>query len=674
MLAAILKPTMANAILCLSLGYIISPFANDGAFFCKGLSIPNWQGAKSPRKTLTSLSLASSSPLFRNNRQAKSTTALFVATNVTSMNDATGISISKDEVTLSKNQEALSNRKFPRTWVPLASVFELDPDRPTPLEFLDQKFVCYKQTTNDDIQDDWIVMDDVCPHRLVPLSEGRINRVTDNATSTTTIQCSYHGWEFDGSQNGACTKIPQAIPELEAMAMASPQASVSTYSTIVHKNILWFWPWADTDPLSLLSVYPKGHPEGIMASIANLPPGEEGESIPNTYTRDLPYGWDTLLENLIDPAHIPFAHHGLQGTREDAIPIQMSVPHTLGSFETETTNARSGEAGFMFEWQDRTMKKHRAGTAEFQAPFGIAYDGKLYATKEEADVDWGTHCDKKRDMLNGKATISEPKTDDDDEEEKKDLGVFTLGVLCIPTKPGWSRAIILNGGKAKDKVSDEKTEELTESKTEELSPETAVAAVDTEAKASKKKKKKSMFAIIMGIIPTWAAHLLSNRFLDSDLAFLHYQEQERLRYEESHNTGSRSSSYYYMPAPSDRCISKLRQWIPKHTDYMGSSDAEGHSYTLPPPITDRKQLFDRYLQHTSHCKHCQKGLQFLRTKAKKYAWGGLVASVVASHYLGSRLLGLAAKLLAISCLGALGLISSLEKAFLVGEFKHYENH
>ena len=368
----ILKSTMANIILCLFVGWMNSLF-NGGAFFCQGLSIPtrsssnrggmsnHWQGAKSPRKTLTSLSLASSSPLFRNNHQSKSSsTALFVATNVTtSSTPLNDIDISKDEVTLSKNQEALSNRKFPRTWVPLASVFELDPDRPTPLEFLDQKFVCYKQTTNDEnIEDDWIVMDDVCPHRLVPLSEGRINRVeeTNSTSCTTTIQCSYHGWEFDGSQNGACTKIPQAIPELESMAMASPKASVPTYSTMVHKNVLWFWPWADTDPLSLLSVYPKGHPEGIMASIANLPPGVEGESSPNTYTRDLPYGWDTLLENLIDPAHIPFAHHGLQGTREDAIPIQMSVPHTLGSFEETKTNERSGEAGFMFEWQDRTSE------------------------------------------------------------------------------------------------------------------------------------------------------------------------------------------------------------------------------------------------------------------------------------------------------------------------------
>ena len=43
----------------------------------------------------------------------------------------------------------------------------------------------------------------------------------------------------------------------------------------------------------------------------------------STYTRDLPYGWDTLLENIVDTAHIPFAHHGLQGVRSDGSPIAM---------------------------------------------------------------------------------------------------------------------------------------------------------------------------------------------------------------------------------------------------------------------------------------------------------------------------------------------------------------
>jgi hypothetical protein len=31
------------------------------------------------------------------------------------------------------------------------------------------------------------------------------------------------------------------------------------------------------------------------------------------YSRDLPYSFDFLLENFMDPAHIPIAHHSFQG-------------------------------------------------------------------------------------------------------------------------------------------------------------------------------------------------------------------------------------------------------------------------------------------------------------------------------------------------------------------------
>ena len=305
------------------------------------------------------------------------------------------------------------------------------------------------------------------------------------------------------------------------------------------------------------------------------------------------------------------------------------------------------------------MKKHRAGTAEFKAPFGIAYDGNFYDDKDEVDALWGTHVDKKKQQLAG---VKLPK----DDTEKRP---FTLGVLCIPTKPGWSRAIIITGGKSKQIQA--KADKLTQQLVSSPESSTALDTSDTEStKPKKKKQKKSLLAKIFGIVPVWVIHLLSNKFLDSDLAFLHHQEQERLRYDGA--TGnSGSSSYYYMPAPADRCIAKLRQWIPKHTDYMGTKD--GHKYSLPPIIVNRSQLFDRYLQHTIHCKHCQEGLKFLRTKAKKIAWSALFTSVVASHFLGKRLLGLAAKLMAVACLGVIRFTTSLEKAFLVGDFKHYEN-
>lgn len=50
----------------------------------------------------------------------------------------------------------------------------------------------------------WKVMDDTCPHRLAPLSDGRIDQWGR-------LQCVYHGWCFNGK--GDCKLIPQAPPD-----------------------------------------------------------------------------------------------------------------------------------------------------------------------------------------------------------------------------------------------------------------------------------------------------------------------------------------------------------------------------------------------------------------------------------------------------------------------------
>jgi pheophorbide a oxygenase len=248
-------------------------------------------------------SLSSSTSAVRDPTQSSSSTNSKSATVITSL-----------------NQESLASRRFPRTWVPLASAYELDPDRPSPLEFLGQKYVCYRENNQK-----WVVMDDSCPHRLAPLSEGRIKRESNS------LQCSYHGWEFNA--DGLCIRIPQAPPKVEKAALASKRSCVASYPVYVEKNVIWFWPWLE-DVLSVAGE-PSKHPEDFMKG---------ANPNPSTYTRDLPYGWDSLVENLLDPAHVPFAHHGLQGKRDDAIPINMTVPEALG------------EQGFQYEWQDRTSK------------------------------------------------------------------------------------------------------------------------------------------------------------------------------------------------------------------------------------------------------------------------------------------------------------------------------
>ncbi len=41
--------------------------------------------------------------------------------------------------------------------------------------------------------------------------------------------------------------------------------------------------------------------------------------------RDLAYDWQTLIENVADPSHVPFSHHGIQGNRDRAMPIPLQM-------------------------------------------------------------------------------------------------------------------------------------------------------------------------------------------------------------------------------------------------------------------------------------------------------------------------------------------------------------
>ena len=88
---------------------------------------------------------------------------------------------------------------------------------------------------------------------------------------------------------------------------------------------------------------------------------------------------------------------------------------------------------------------------------------------------------------------------------------FNLTVVCIPTAPGWSRAIIYGGAKPTTKA-------------ERKAQAEADAAAGRPAQAV---RPSSMAAKVFKALPVWLVHLLSNRFLDSDLAFLHYQARAR---------------------------------------------------------------------------------------------------------------------------------------------------
>jgi phenylpropionate dioxygenase-like ring-hydroxylating dioxygenase large terminal subunit len=111
---------------------------------------------------------------------------------------------------------------------PLSPISYLDPAEPTPVNLLGKKLVIWR-----DNNQNWVVMDDACPHQLAGLSLGKIN-------ADGNLICRHHGWCFNNE--GKCTEIPMLVGNQgEETACKSLRSQVTTYSTKVAQNLLWVW-------------------------------------------------------------------------------------------------------------------------------------------------------------------------------------------------------------------------------------------------------------------------------------------------------------------------------------------------------------------------------------------------------------------------------------------------
>ncbi|VAI83223.1 unnamed protein product [Triticum turgidum subsp. durum] len=191
-----------------------------------------------------------------------------------------------------KEQEPASGEKDERfdwldQWYPFAPVEDLDLGAPHGKMVLGIRVVAWY----DRGAGEWLVFDDACPHRLAPLSEGRID---DKGR----LQCVYHGWCFDG--RGACKFIPQA-PALGPPVHNNSKACVASYPCVVQNKILWFYPRAEPEHRDVLQ---RKRPPFIKEI-------DDPSFVTSFLVRDMPYGYDVLAENLMDPSHVPYAHKGL---------------------------------------------------------------------------------------------------------------------------------------------------------------------------------------------------------------------------------------------------------------------------------------------------------------------------------------------------------------------------
>lgn len=180
-------------------------------------------------------------------------------------------------------------------WYPIKWAADIPAATLHPFNLFDRPYVLFLDVATGI----YVVMDDVCPHRAVPLSEGRLLQRGGN----TIVKCAYHGWQF--SCSGKCTAIPAAGPDF---VIPSTTEVKGLYATKIGPGgLIFFSPGdrlrADSIPLPLPPILQDGKDTIVFRDISCV----------------LPLPFELLVENLIDPAHAAFVHHGTgEGKRKDA--------------------------------------------------------------------------------------------------------------------------------------------------------------------------------------------------------------------------------------------------------------------------------------------------------------------------------------------------------------------
>ena len=203
------------------------------------------------------------------------------------------------------------------------------------------------------------VFEDRCPHRQVPLSQGRI--VAEG------IQCPYHGWVF-GAQ-GRCVAIP---------GMAPP----ACLPDIGARNIMS----KEFDGLVWVRLAAVGE-ENLPAMVTALPAGSR------RFLDQTAWGAHVVdaIENFMDPLHTHSIHPGLVRKDGQRHPTQVTIVPTGEGFTVDYQGqpVQSGLLYRLFESPRISERAHFAGAGTAQIEYryqnGSVVRIILYFTPETAE-------------------------------------------------------------------------------------------------------------------------------------------------------------------------------------------------------------------------------------------------------------------------------------------------
>lgn len=144
---------------------------------------------------------------------------------------------------------------------------------------------------------------DICPHRGVPLSAGRV-------TAENNVECPYHGWRFRA--DGGCSLIPSLV---EGQEMDPAKIRVRAYPLREQDGLIWVYFASDERKAPALEPprvpVPNARPRWVERQTFHC-------------------GLDHAVIGLMDPAHAPYVHGRWWWKKRPSVKEKAYAPLPMG--------------------------------------------------------------------------------------------------------------------------------------------------------------------------------------------------------------------------------------------------------------------------------------------------------------------------------------------------------
>jgi vanillate O-demethylase monooxygenase subunit len=199
------------------------------------------------------------------------------------------------------------------------------------------------------LDEDWVLarfdgrlaaFPDRCPHRLAPLSAGRVEG--------SVLRCGYHGWCFD--RDGGCTEIPALGDE----ARVPPRARLEPAAGVVERDGFVFL--APEAPVN----------EILEVTEAWSPEFQQGYLGPMRAA----VGAGLMIDNFLDLAHFPFVHAATIGT-DDAMQFDADIERDGFGMVVRSEHLFPNREDPGVASGERPLLQRRRLTYTYKAPFSV---------------------------------------------------------------------------------------------------------------------------------------------------------------------------------------------------------------------------------------------------------------------------------------------------------------